>query len=144
MDPGWLLLFLFLLAELLIVALLCLPMPSNAIRGKLVKSISSLWEATWIQYTVYLVLAIDVVYFYFVFDALSHPLYDLGILTPIEMGVSCEQKQDLYYNERNAYISGGSIFLFFVINRLIDIQEKLHVQREMVKAAAAAETKKEK
>ncbi|KAL7531367.1 hypothetical protein ACHAWF_003742 [Thalassiosira exigua] len=134
MDPGWLLLFAFLLGELLVVALLCLPMPSNEIRGRVVRSVASLWENRWIQYTVYLVMAMDAVYFYFVCDALTHPLYDFGILSPVEMGISCQQKQDLYYNERNAYISGGSIFLFFVINRLIDIQEKLHVHRETVKS----------
>lgn len=143
MDPGWFLLFLFLMIELFFVTLLCLPMPSNEIRGHITSLVTSLWDNQLVQYIVYFLLAIDVLYFYFVCDALLHPLYDLGILSPVEMGVSCEQKQDLFYNERNAYIAGGSIFLFFVLNRLVDIQDKLHKQRNVVKMSKLAEKEKE-
>jgi len=35
--------------------------------------------------------------------------------------------------ERNAYITGANLFLFFVLRRLVDIQGKLHVARGQVK-----------
>mmetsp|Transcript_20851 Transcript_20851/g.28978 ORF Transcript_20851/g.28978 Transcript_20851/m.28978 type:complete len:173 (+) Transcript_20851:109-627(+) len=136
MDPGWFILFLFLVVEILLVTLLCLPMPSNDIRGMITTWVASLWDAKPVQYVVYGLLAIDVFYFYFVFHALWHPLHDFGMWTPIEMGISCEQKQDLYNNERNAYITGGGIFMFFILNRLVDIQDKLHKSRHQVKSGA--------
>lgn len=37
MDPGWVFLFLFFVAEVLLVTLLCLPMPSNDVRGTIVQ-----------------------------------------------------------------------------------------------------------
>mmetsp|Transcript_5937 Transcript_5937/g.8394 ORF Transcript_5937/g.8394 Transcript_5937/m.8394 type:complete len:178 (+) Transcript_5937:2-535(+) len=134
MDPGWFFLFLFLIVEILLVILLCLPMPSNDIRGMITTWVASLWDAKPVQYTVYVLLAIDAFYFYFVMHALWNPLHDFGFWTPIEMGISCEQKQDLYVNERNAYITGGSILLFFILNRLVDIQDKLHKSRHQVKS----------
>mmetsp|Transcript_8721 Transcript_8721/g.13450 ORF Transcript_8721/g.13450 Transcript_8721/m.13450 type:complete len:158 (-) Transcript_8721:205-678(-) len=157
MDPGWFLLFLFLIIEIILVTLLCLPMPSNDIRGTITSFVINIWDNKQVQYFVYFLLVVDVLYFYFVFNALLNPLYDIGILSPVEMGISCEQKQDLFYNERNAYITGGSLFLFFVLNRLVDIQEKLHQTRKRVKSFSSdklddnvgdvggdAETKKEK
>lgn len=73
--------------------------------------------------------------------ALLHPLYDLGILNPVDMSVTCEIKQAMYREERNAFISGMGLFLFFVLNRLVDIQDKLHRSRFEVKKEAAAKEK---
>ena len=35
----------------------------------------------------------------------------------------------MFRNERNAYITGFSLFMFLVLRRLIDIQMKLHEVR---------------
>ena len=40
--------------------------------------------------------------------------------------------------ERNALICGASLFLWFVLRRLVDIQGKLHESRAMHKAAGGA------
>mmetsp|Transcript_12286 Transcript_12286/g.16084 ORF Transcript_12286/g.16084 Transcript_12286/m.16084 type:complete len:144 (-) Transcript_12286:236-667(-) len=142
MDPGWLVLFLFMMGEMTIAALLCLPMPNNAIRGHITGFVGGLWEKKPVQYIVYCALALDLLYFWFVSDALLHPLYDFGILNfAVEGGITCEAKQDLFYNERNAYLTGMSLFLFIIVNRLVDIQDKLHQARNRVKELEAEKKK---
>lgn len=140
MDPGWFFLFIFFLAELLLVTLLCLPMPSNDARGAIVGWVVSLWESRQVRLTSIIMLAINLIYFWFVSDAILHPLYDFGLLrNPFaEGGLSCEAKQNMFYNERNAYLCGMSIFLFFILNRLVDVQHKLFVFRGEVKRNLAA------
>ena len=115
------------------MTLLCMPMPSNEIRGRVNSWVASLWHAQPVQYTVYALLVVDIGYFATVADALLHPFYDT--LAPAQnMGISCEYKQDLFYNERNASITGASVFLFFVLRRLVDIQDKLYQSRGQVKS----------
>ena len=133
MDLGWLILSTFLFVEVTLVTLLCAPMPSNEIRGAVTSWVASLWDLKPVQYAVLALLALDVFYFAFVYQALSNPLYDLGIFSR-EMGVSCEYKRDLYLMERNAYVSVSVFFIFFVLRRLVDIQDKLHIARSQVKA----------
>ena len=95
---------------------------------------------------------------------------DLGILSPVEYAVSCEAKQDMFRQvaliprspslslrlsepslnpnpnptpteqERNALICGASLFLWFVLRRLVDIQGKLHESRAMHKAVGGVPT----
>ena len=149
MDPGWFFLFLFFMVEVLLVTLLCLPMPSNEIRGAIVRWIVRTWETRPVQITSIILLALNVVYFWFVCDALLHPLYDFGLIQNpfVEGGMTCEAKQNIFYNERNAYLTGMSIFMFFVLNRMVDIQDKLFQARHEVKrsaAATAAASKKDK
>lgn len=136
MEFIWLILFLFLLLEILLVSLLCMPMPSNEIRGKVNDWVISICNYQPIQYTVGALLIVDFGYFCFVADALLEPFRDFGLLSPanaLNMGISCEYKQDLFYNERNASIAGASMFLFFVLRRLVDIQGKLFLARGQVK-----------
>ena len=135
MDPGWFVLFLFFMGEATVVTLLVLPVPSNQVRGVITNFVANLWHKKPILYFVFIMLALDLFYFWFVFDALLHPLHDFGIIRnpAFEGGITCEAKQNLFYNERNAYLTGMSLFLFVIINRLVDIQLKLHVSRDRVK-----------
>ena len=50
-------------------------------------------------------------------DGLQHMGRDLGILSPVEFAITCEAKQDLFRQERNALICGASLFLYFVLGR---------------------------
>ena len=109
--------------------LLILPMPSNKVRGAITRWVTGLWKNDAVRYTFTAIMALNVFYFYFVMDAILHPFYDLGLLTPIEQAPTCELKMDLFRNERNAYITGFSLFMFLVLRRLIDIQTKLHEVR---------------
>jgi hypothetical protein len=136
MEPGWFVLLVFMLVEVLLVLLLVMPMPNNAVRGAVVNLVSSLWDQSGLRYTFYIFLAADVFYFWYVCDALLHPLYDFGLIMPFEV-VSCEIKAGMYQAERNAYITGFSLFLFLILHRLIDIQKRLHMSREAAKSAGA-------
>lgn len=133
MDPGWLVLFLFLVVECVLVTLLVLPMPSNKIRRAVTDLIASLWDHKGIQYAVIALLVLDAVYFYSDFDALRHPLYDLGLLTQ-ESTIPCEERATMMQRERNAYITGFGLFLFFILRRLVDIQDKFHRARHVAKS----------
>ena len=93
LDPGWLVLSLFMLVEGLLVVLLIIPVPSNDFRRSITDFVAGLWESKPVQYFSIAFLLLDGIYFYFVFDALLNPLYDLGILSPIDMSVTCEVKQ---------------------------------------------------
>lgn len=139
MEPGWFVLLVFMLLEATLVLLLSMPMPNNTARGAVITFITSLWEVPPVRYVFYAILAVDIFYFWFVFDALLHPLYDFGLLsyTGTE-AVSCEIKAVMYQNERNAYITGFSLFLFLILSRMIDIQKKLHLSRETVKQGRSA------
>eukprot|EP00566_Odontella_aurita_P028984 CAMPEP_0113525218 /NCGR_PEP_ID=MMETSP0015_2-20120614/32_1 /TAXON_ID=2838 /ORGANISM="Odontella" /LENGTH=143 /DNA_ID=CAMNT_0000423345 /DNA_START=97 /DNA_END=528 /DNA_ORIENTATION=+ /assembly_acc=CAM_ASM_000160 len=141
MDPGWLILFLFLIIECVFVTLLVLPMPSNAVRRAVTDLIASLWDHTGIQYAVIAILVLDAVYFYADIDALRHPLYDLGLLTH-ESTIPCEMRAAMMQRERNAYITGFGLFLFFVLRRLVDIQDKLHQARHVAKSITSTGGKK--
>ncbi|KAL7558663.1 hypothetical protein ACA910_010038 [Epithemia clementina (nom. ined.)] len=135
MDPGWFVLFIFFMCEATVATLLVLPVPNNRVRGAIRDFVGNLWEQKPIQGFVFAMLALDLFYFWFVFDALLHPLHDFGIIRnpAFEGGITCEAKQNLFYNERNAYLTGMSMFLFIIINRLVDIQDKLHAARNRVK-----------
>ena len=123
-EPGWLILFVFMALEMALVLLLVAPMPSNAVRGAVTTWVSGLYAVPAFRYITYTLLAIDLVYFWYVFDALMHPLYDFGILvSPFE--ISCEVRAAKFESERNAYITSFSLFLALILNRLIDIQAKL-------------------
>lgn len=136
MEPGWLVLLVFMFVECLLVTLLVMPMPSNKVRGAVTAWVSGLWDVTFVRYAFTSCMALDAFYLYFVFDALLHPLYDIGLLTPIETDASCEQRASRLQNERNAYITGFSLFLFFILRRLLDIQAKLHEARGEQKASS--------
>lgn len=144
LDPGWLVLLLFMMIEGFLVFLMILPMPSNDVRRFIRDTIASLWESAPIRYFSIGFLLLDAFYFYFVCHALLHPLYDFGILSPVDMSVTCELKQAMFREERNAFISGMGLFLFFVLNRLVDIQDKLHRARDLAKQHEAKEKEAKK
>lgn len=144
LDPGWLVLLIFMMIEGFLVFLMIMPVPSNDVRRFIRDSIAGLWESQPVRYFSIGFLVLDAFYFWFVCDALLHPLYDFGILTPIDMSPTCEVKQAMYREERNAFISGMGLFFFFVLNRLVDIQDKLHRARDLAKQVEAMEQEAKK
>ena len=90
-----------------------------------------------VKYAGFAILLLDAYYFAGTMDALSNPLVHVGIVaSPIDdVILSCEVGLEKFRNERNAYITGFSLFMFLVLRRLIDIQQKLHQARAGVKAA---------
>jgi B-cell receptor-associated protein 31 len=134
-DLGWLIMFLFLLAESLLVLLLVMPMPSNQVRGAIITVIVDTWEKNnAVRYTGYFLGAINVIYFLMVFDALRQPFYAFGFMLEDAL-VSCEFRAMAFERERNAYITGFSLFLFLVLRRMVDIQRQLFKLRAEMKDA---------
>ena len=126
-------LLIFMVAQAALVMLLVMPMPNNTVRGKVTQLVANLFANQAVRYVYLSFLAIDIFYFWYVVDALTHPLYDFGLLTPIEIW-PCEVRAVMYQRERNAYITGFSLFLGLILNRLVDIQGKLHAMRDQVKS----------
>ena len=122
-----------MVAQAALVMLLVMPMPNNTVRGKVTQLVANLFANQAVRYVYLSFLAIDIFYFWYVVDALTHPLYDFGLLTPIEIW-PCEVRAVMYQRERNAYITGFSLFLGLILNRLVDIQGKLHAMRDQVKS----------
>ncbi len=50
---------------------------------------------------------------------------------------TCETRATALYLERNAFLCGASVFLFFIMRRLLDIQAQLFSMRSAVKAGQA-------
>ena len=139
MDPGWLILFSFMLIEAFIVLLLVMPMPSNHVRGAITASVTALWEKQpAIRYIAVCLTLINGFYFWHVIDALLDPFrVHFGIFGLNDPLLTCEMRATNFERERNAYITGFSLFLFLVLRRLVDIQVKLHEARADSKSVAA-------
>lgn len=135
MDPGWFVLFCFMLVEAILVLLLVMPMPSNQVRGAIVTAITSVWDKNAaVRYVAFGLTVINALYFWSVVDALIHPSFKLAFgFVADEALLSCEMRANEYERERNAYISVNSLFLFLVLRRLVDIQLKLHEARAEAK-----------
>ena len=142
MEPGWFILFAFMLVEAAVVLLLVMPMPSNQVRGAITNAITTLWDKQpSVRYLAIGCTVVNAFYFYHVVDALMHPIWTgvarLGFLQFNDPLVTCEMRALQFERERNAYITGFSLFLFLVLRRLVDIQIKLHEARADCKATGA-------
>ena len=137
MDLGWLLIFGFCAVEMLIVLLLVMPMPSNHVRGAITGAITHLWDKQEaIRYIAIGFTIINALYFWTVVDALTDPFKaHFGFLVFDDPLVTCEMRAAMFERERNAYVTGFSLFLFLVLRRLVDIQQKLHEARADSKSA---------
>eukprot|EP01083_Nonionella_stella_P221766 791980_1 len=127
MDPGWLLIFVFLIVESVVVGILVMPMGTNMIRGAVVMSLNKLWNTnSAMRYISYIIVFINMIYFAMTYKKVYYS-------PPQEMLKECDRKIELFREQRNLYITGFSIFLFFVFRRVLDIQRKLHNARQIVK-----------
>ena len=106
-------------------------MGTNVVRGIVVQSLSKMWDGnSAIRYIAYLIVFINVIYFAMTYKNVYYsPSQEM--LTRWE---ECDTKILRFREQRNLYITGFSIFLFFVFRRVLDIQKKLHEARKIVKA----------
>ena len=114
-DPGEFVLFIFMLTEMLLVLLLVVPMPSNQVRGAITGAVTSVWEKfPALRYIAVTLTVINAVYLWFVVDALLNPFRaHFGFYA--DDALSCELRAAAFMRERNAYISGFSLFLFLCV-----------------------------
>lgn len=105
-----------------------------AVRGAVTKFVAGLWDNQVVRTVSLGVMAINALYFFYVCDHLLSPIYAFGFLSGYdEQLLSCELRAAAFANERNAYITGSSLFLFLVLRRLVDVQAKLFESRAEVK-----------
>lgn len=126
-----------LLAESLLVMLLCAPMPSNKLRGTVTRWVNDLWNRQFIRYAFAVTSVVNGCNLAMLFYALRQPYYRLGwgFGMPRARGLMEAGAQiELLRNERNAFVSGTSLFVFVVLRRLIKIQMQLHSARTVEKA----------
>ena len=129
-----------LLVESTLVLLLCAPMPSNRLRGAVTRWVQDLWRHQFVRYTFAVTTVVNGCNLALLFNALRRPYYQLGlsfgrarIRGLMDLGLQI----DLLRNERNAFISGTSLFMFLILRRLIDIQTQLHSARTVEKEVRA-------
>uniref|UniRef100_A0A7S0S5F4 BAP29/BAP31 transmembrane domain-containing protein n=1 Tax=Chlamydomonas leiostraca TaxID=1034604 RepID=A0A7S0S5F4_9CHLO len=133
-SPGWFIFTAFLFVEALVVIILVAPMPSNTIRGVVLDQLVKLNERKGVRYGCWAMVALSGLYFWDSVATLwSQPYWVL----------SCEQRELLFFTERNAYATGMSLLLFFVLRRLLEIQAQLFVARAQTKAAEAKAVKQQ-
>merc|ERR1712130_962956 len=106
-------------------------MGANKVRGMVVQSLSGIWDPnSAIRYIAYLIVFINVIYFGMTYKNVYYsPSHEM--LTRWE---ECDTKILRFREQRNLYITGFSIFLFFVFRRVLEIQKQLHEARKLVKA----------
>jgi magnesium-transporting ATPase (P-type) len=132
MDPGWLVLFLFLIFEGVIVLVLILPMPTNTMRGAVIGALTSIWNSnSFVRYMCFALVALDTYYFGTTYRSLYY-------YAPAQVGAGnrveeCERKIAFFREQRNLYITGVSIYLFFIMWGLFHVQTLLHQSRQRIK-----------
>jgi len=141
-----------LLSEVVLLLLLCMPMPDTRVRGWLLNVMSTIWSSKHLRIGVFVIAALTGLLF---LDALRNVAY-VGdeMKERFEHGRNEHQiALRLFLNQRNCYISGFALFLMLIIFRFYDILNQLHRARSEIKQrakedklndAAFKEVKKEK
>ena len=138
-DLGMLVVNLFMLFQMGLAVLLVMPMPSNVVRGEVMKLVTRLFDlktrdtlgnptgkTNGFVFVYFSLLALDLFYFW---NACSELLakYDLTAMSCAHHELHVQIR--LFKDERTAYATGFSMFMAFILNRLIRIQSQLHAAR---------------
>uniref|UniRef100_A0A7S0XLC7 Endoplasmic reticulum transmembrane protein n=1 Tax=Elphidium margaritaceum TaxID=933848 RepID=A0A7S0XLC7_9EUKA len=130
MDPGWLAIFVFLMLESVIIGILVMPVPANVVRGVITTTVSRLWSTnSGVRYVAWLMVLINFIYFATTYQA----YYYAPQINSVTKWEDCDLKIQRFREQRNLYITGFSIFLFFILRRVLDIQSKLHETKTQLK-----------
>ncbi|KAJ9460607.1 hypothetical protein DIPPA_23672 [Diplonema papillatum] len=125
MDPGWMFICLFLLCEVGVILLLIMPMPTNRVRQFTIGTIREVWNRyPYLRHLCFVIIALDA---YFLYSAMTFIYGDHQYLDQVQLRIR------LFREQRNAYLTGFGIFLFFVLNRLMDLHTQLFHAREAQK-----------
>jgi len=120
-----------LLGEVLLLLLLCMPMPDTRVRGFLLNIMGTIWSSRHLRFAVFGIAAITGLLF---LDALRNVSF-VGdeMHGRHEHGHEHQIALRLFLNQRNCYISGFALFLMLIIFRLHDILAQLHRARTELK-----------
>ncbi|KAJ9453257.1 hypothetical protein DIPPA_05952 [Diplonema papillatum] len=123
MDPGWVFIYLYLALELFVVFLLIVPMPTNAIRGYMIDQIRLIWRRhPYFRYYSGIMLFVSTTYF----AAAINFLYSDHTSIVDEKNL----RTQFFKEQRNAYLTGFTLFNFLVINRLLELHTQMYDMRE--------------
>eukprot|EP01001_Neometanema_parovale_P000621 NODE_10691_length_580_cov_72.824945_g10414_i0.p1 GENE.NODE_10691_length_580_cov_72.824945_g10414_i0~~NODE_10691_length_580_cov_72.824945_g10414_i0.p1 ORF type:complete len:137 (+),score=13.99 NODE_10691_length_580_cov_72.824945_g10414_i0:63-473(+) len=118
--------------EAIVVTVLVMPMPSNAVRGLVLKLFTAVWRSHGaVRVTLRAVWLVQLFCF---LDCIRSMSWDTTETTPTGIGYWLERNSQLR-KERNAYITGFGLMLSLVGWRLIMMMDQLHTQRDIVKAS---------
>jgi len=121
-----------LAAEMVLVLLICLPLPSNNVRGFIIRGYKMLWANEHVKLFFKVVTGLNAILW---LDAMRR-IFQLEERHEKFVGSvgDGDVKMHLFANQRNAWISGFSLFLIIVIYRLLVLMEQLHDSRRQLKA----------
>lgn len=119
--------------QVLVVILLCMPLPSNAIRGKIVHSFQNVWKGSYQMRTLSRVIMF-IIFLLFVDAMRSSYVYtekheEGATMAHNDLMIQIQR----FRSQRNAYITGFSLFLGGVIWRLLFLIAQLYEAREECK-----------
>jgi hypothetical protein len=137
--------------QVVVVLILVMPMPTNYVRGYVARGFSSLWKNNpSLRNIAFMLFLLNVMAFVLEMRTLYFNPPPLEKF-PGPDGFM-ERRMQLFRTERNAYLTGMSCFVYFVMTRLVQIQLQLYDARNAQKIAedvrnateAKTESKKEK
>eukprot|EP01116_Phalansterium_solitarium_P017521 TRINITY_DN4338_c0_g1_i1.p1 TRINITY_DN4338_c0_g1~~TRINITY_DN4338_c0_g1_i1.p1 ORF type:complete len:152 (-),score=24.12 TRINITY_DN4338_c0_g1_i1:253-708(-) len=135
MSAVWMFFLAVLLAQMVLVLILCLPMPSNRLRGFIVNIFETAWSRSpKLRAFVQMIACATAIMF---LDSMRS-IYMLDEkLDKGSTGATAElmMKLRLFHSQRNAYITGFSLFLMLVLYRFQDLISQLHQARSAVLGA---------
>ncbi|KAJ8604362.1 hypothetical protein CTAYLR_002554 [Chrysophaeum taylorii] len=151
MLPGDVLPVASLVVQSLVCLLLVIPMPSNSVRGMIVGGLNRIWDQhPAIRSAAALLCVFNAFLFITELRRLSWPEPPPPPPPPPRRGMpglpgmpppppvndfACEFQLGLFRSERNAYMSGFSLFIYFMMRRLLEIQQMLYKARKAEKEA---------
>ena len=133
MSLMWGFMFSILTVQVFIIVLLCMPLPSNTIRGRIVTGLQSLWRSSYKIRTFTRVVMFVIALMFM--DALrsaytfAEQHHEGNQMAHNDLMLQIQR----FRNQRNAYITGFSLFLGGVIWRLMVLIAQLYECRETVK-----------
>jgi len=126
-DPAIICLECLIAVKAIMAFILCLPLPSNAVRGAITGCLNTTTDKfpQIKQFTIVLAV-VEAVYLFFAIRSLS---FMDGPIT------GCSEQMELFRQERNAYLTGFGLFTTMVITRVYRLQSQLFEARKVAKKA---------
>jgi len=129
----WSIVLLFIYFEIAWILLMLVPLPSNSVRGLLVRLFKFLDSSKHVMLGVKITLALMSLLFLDALRTINH-LDEESNVKHHQLHVQLR----LFRNQRNAYMSGFALFLMFVAWRLQHITMRFHETRADLKKLKAA------
>jgi len=124
-----------LVGEVIVLLLLCMPVPDIRVRGGILDLMGFIWTSRYLRIGVFVIAAITGLLF---FDALRNVSSMGDEMREHQLSGHNEHQiaLRLFLNQRNCYISGFALFLMLIIFRVYEMSNQLRHARVEVKQRA--------